>query len=137
MTLSLLLPKGKYLPRFLMAFAQSGLVVQRSSEREYSFAVTGPVEANITCVKMRDIPFLLSDCHFDCGVVGNEWVEESPYKHTLRELATLNLYSANLSLVGPVGVDESILDLPNIKILQNIPPQPLVFCQVSEMPVIL
>jgi ATP phosphoribosyltransferase len=121
MNVSLLLPKGKYLPRFLVAFEKSGFIVQRRSEREYSFRVIGATEANITCAKMRDIPFLLSECHFDCGVVGNEWVEESKCKNKLREVAQLNLYEANISLVGPVGADENTLESPDVRIFTKYP----------------
>lgn len=74
--LSLALPKGSLEEQTLLLFSQADLEVRKSS-REYNPTIDDPRISRVKILRPQEIPLYVQDGHFDIGLSGHDWVQES------------------------------------------------------------
>jgi ATP phosphoribosyltransferase len=74
--LSIALPKGSLEEQTLLLFAQADLEVRKSS-REYNPTIDDHRIEKIKILRPQEIPVFVQDGHFDLGISGYDWVQET------------------------------------------------------------
>jgi len=75
--LRLALPKGSLERATLALFEDADLAVIRSSERDYRAAIADPRISEVRILRPQEIPRYVADGHFDLGITGRDWIEET------------------------------------------------------------
>ena len=75
--LRLALPKGSLERATLALFEDADLAVQRSSDRDYRATIADPRIAEVRILRPQEIPRYVADGHFDLGITGRDWIEET------------------------------------------------------------
>lgn len=74
--LSLALPKGSLEEQTMLLFSEADLPVRKSS-RAYNPTIDDPRIASVKILRPQEIPLYVASGHFDVGISGHDWVEES------------------------------------------------------------
>ena len=75
--LRLALPKGSLERATLALFEDADLAVQRSSERDYRASIADPRISDVRILRPQEIPRYVARGHFDMGITGRDWIEET------------------------------------------------------------
>ena len=75
--LRLVLPKGSLERATLQLFEEADLAVQRLSERDYRGSIDDPRIAEVRILRPQEIPRYVARGHFDLGITGRDWIEET------------------------------------------------------------
>ncbi|MFN2615189.1 MAG: ATP phosphoribosyltransferase [Actinomycetota bacterium] len=75
--LKLVVPKGSLEAQTLALLEQADLTVRRGSERDYHGTIDDPRIERVSILGPQEIPIYVADGHFDLGITGLDWVEET------------------------------------------------------------
>jgi ATP phosphoribosyltransferase len=75
--LRLVLPKGSLERATLQLFEDADLAVQRHSQRDYGASIDDPRIAEVRILRPQEIPRYVARGHFDLGITGRDWIEET------------------------------------------------------------
>ncbi|MHB1004598.1 MAG: ATP phosphoribosyltransferase [Chloroflexota bacterium] len=75
--LRLVLPKGSLEQNTLKLFEEADLPVRRGGDREYDARIDDPRIKSVKVLRPQEIPVYVARGHFDLGITGLDWIEET------------------------------------------------------------
>ncbi|MHB1132941.1 MAG: ATP phosphoribosyltransferase [Chloroflexota bacterium] len=75
--LRLVLPKGSLEQNTLRLFEEADLPVRRGGDRSYDARIDDPRVSAVKILRPQEIPLYVARGHFDLGITGLDWIEET------------------------------------------------------------
>jgi ATP phosphoribosyltransferase len=114
--LRLVLPKGSLERATLQLFAEADLAVQRLSDRDYRGSIDDPRISEVRILRPQEIPRYVARGHFDLGITGRDWIEETGSEVVkLSELHYSKATARPVRIVLAVGADSAVETVRDLK----------------------
>jgi ATP phosphoribosyltransferase len=114
--LRLVLPKGSLERATLQLFEDADLAVQRLSQRDYGASVDDPRIAEVRILRPQEIPRYVARGHFDLGITGRDWIEETGAEVVkLTELHYSKATARPVRIVLAVAADSPVDSVEDLK----------------------
>jgi ATP phosphoribosyltransferase len=114
--LRLVLPKGSLERATLQLFEDADLAVQRNSQRDYGATIDDPRIAEVRILRPQEIPRYVARGHFDLGITGRDWIEETAAEVVkLTELHYSKATARPVRIVLAVAEDSAVESVEDLK----------------------
>jgi ATP phosphoribosyltransferase len=114
--LRLVLPKGSLERATLQLFEDADLAVQRLSQRDYGASVDDPRITEVRILRPQEIPRYVARGHFDLGITGRDWIEETGAEVVkLTELHYSKATARPVRIVLAVAADSPVDSVEDLK----------------------
>jgi ATP phosphoribosyltransferase len=116
--LRLVLPKGSLEQNTLKLFEEADLAVRRGGERNYDARIDDPRVSYVKILRPQEIPVYVARGHFDLGITGLDWIEETGSD----VVDVMDLGYNKLSIGRPVKIVLAVPEESGITSSQQLPP---------------